>query len=115
MNFVILTCDSNLRQEILDAWSSLPPFLAVPPEALWHGRHNPEELECLHYIRLLYLHTVFLVEWAAWRHGVEHSISLLDSANGLLSWVNEALVQREQFSRLGFISLAWRVSFFTVA
>jgi hypothetical protein len=108
-----LIFSSNLRQQITDAWRNLPPFLAVVPEALWQGHYDPGELECLHYIRLLYLHTVFLVEWASWRHGIEHSISLLESANELLSWVNEALVQREQFSRLGFISLAWRVRVIT--
>ena len=58
--------------------------------------------------RILYLQSSFLIEWAAWRHGIEHS-SLFRSAMELISSVNDALIRREQLPNLGFISLAWRV------
>ena len=101
---------SGLRRNINDAWNNLPRFLAVTSEELWSGRRLRQETESLHLIRLFYLQTVFLIEWAAWRHGVEQSHSLFRPASELLSWVNEALIRREQLPNLGFISLAWRVS-----
>jgi hypothetical protein len=63
----------------------------------------------LHQIRLFYLNTTFLIEWAASRHGLQDTGALFVNASELLSWVIEALVRREQLSEIGLISLAWRV------
>jgi hypothetical protein len=68
------------------------------------------EVDALHQIRLYYLNTTFLIEWAASRHGLANTGALFVNASELLAWVNEALVRREQLSELGLISLAWRVS-----
>lgn len=87
---------------------SLPSFLRVPFQKIWDGQKPRRETECLHLIRLLYLQSAFLIDWAAWRHGIEES-SLLRSALGLLSWVNDAFKRREELPSQGFISLAWRV------
>lgn len=81
----------------------------MPTQDLWVKGRPCDEVDTLHQIRLLYLHTSFLVEWTASRHGLYHAGSLFASASELLAWVNEALVRREQLSSLGLISLAWRV------
>lgn len=97
-----------MRRDIADAWGRLPHFLVTPSHDVWNGQRTRRERECLHFIRLYYLQTSFLIEWAAWRHSLESS--LFDSTSKLLAWVNEALVHREQLPNLGFISLAWRVA-----
>lgn len=107
-NLFSLIRSSELRLDISDAWAKLPRFLIVLSHELWHSPRSRCETECLHQIRLFYLQSVFLIEWAAWRHGIEQS-ALFQSATELLSWVNEALIHREQLLSVGFVSLAWRV------
>ncbi|KAI3129358.1 transcriptional regulator family: Fungal Specific TF [Penicillium roqueforti] len=99
----------DLHHELNKAWENLPSFLRVPSHELWDIQRPRMEMECLHMTRILYLQSSFLIEWAAWRHGLEHS-SLFRSAMELISSVNDALVRREQLPNLGFISLAWRVA-----
>ncbi|KXG45678.1 Peptidase M19, renal dipeptidase [Penicillium griseofulvum] len=107
---------SNIQQRIIDlhheinqAWENLPSFLRVSAHELWGSERPRTEMECLHMIRILYLQSTFLIEWTAWRHGIEQT-SLFQSAMELICSVNDALVRREQLPNLGFISLAWRVA-----
>lgn len=96
--------------KIEQAWKDLPSFLTIPTQDLWLRGRPCHEVDALHQIRLLYLNTRFLIEWAASRHGLDDTGSLFINASELLAWVNDALVRREQLSDLGMISLAWRVS-----
>lgn len=104
-----LNGDSELRSRIDHAWNDLPSFLTVPCRDLWQRGRSCHEVDTLHQIRLFYLHTTFLIEWTASRHGLDQIGELFTKASELLAWVNEALVRREQLFELGHTSLAWRV------
>ncbi|KAJ5383022.1 transcriptional regulator family: Fungal Specific TF [Penicillium concentricum] len=99
----------DLHHEINEAWENLPSFLRVSYHELWDSQRPRTEMECLHMVRILYLQSAFLIEWAAWRHGIQQS-SLFRSALDLICSVNDALIRRDQLPNLGFISLAWRVA-----
>lgn len=101
---------SDLRSKIGQAWEDLPSFLTAPTQNLWQRGRPYHEVDILHQIRLFYLHTTFLIEWAASRHGIDNAKALFSNAGELLEWVNDALVRREQLSIIGLVSLAWRVS-----
>uniref|UniRef100_A0A093XMK4 Uncharacterized protein YbbC n=2 Tax=Talaromyces marneffei PM1 TaxID=1077442 RepID=A0A093XMK4_TALMA len=100
----------ELQAKIDHAWKDLPPFLTIPTRDLWLKGRSCHEVDTLHQIRLLYLNTTFLIEWAGSRHGLQDTGALFVNASELLSWVIEALVRREQLSEIGLISLAWRVA-----
>ncbi|KAL3256614.1 hypothetical protein ABHI18_007448 [Aspergillus niger] len=100
----------DLQAKIDHAWKDLPPFLTIPTRDLWLKGRSCHEVDILHQIRLLYLNTAFLIEWAASRHGLQDTGALFVNASELLSWVIEAIVRREQLSKKGLISLAWRVA-----
>ena len=104
-----LNYNSDHRSRIEHAWNDLPSFLTVPSRDLWQQGRSCHEVDILHQIRLFYLHTTFLIEWAASRHGLDQTGELFTKASELLVWVNEALVRREQLCNTGFTSLAWRV------
>lgn len=87
----------------------LPSRMTVASLNVWNNGNSREEVECLHMMRLYYLHTAFLIEWAAWNHASVELDGLFQAATDLLSWVNQALVRRESLPKLGFISLSWRV------
>jgi hypothetical protein len=106
---LLLNSLSELQAKIDHAWKDLPPFLTIPTRDLWLKGRSCHEVDTLHQIRLLYLNTTFLIEWAASRHGLQDTGALFVNASELLSWVIEALVRREQLSEIGLISLAWRV------
>ncbi|CRG89170.1 Pre-mRNA-splicing helicase BRR2 [Talaromyces islandicus] len=100
----------ELQAKIDYAWKDLPPFLTIPTRDMWLKGRSCHEVDTLHQIRLLYLNSTFLIEWAASRHGLQDTGALFVKASELLAWVNEALVRREQLSEMGLISLAWRVA-----
>jgi hypothetical protein len=100
---------SDLRSKINQAWDDLPSFLTVPTRDLWQRGRPAHEVDTLHQIRLFYLHTTFLIEWAASSHGLDQSGALFKNASELLAWVNEALVRRDQLFNLGLTPVAWRV------
>jgi hypothetical protein len=102
-------CDSDLRSKINDAWNDLPSFLTLPNRELWQRGRSCHEVDILHQVRLFYLQTTFLIEWAAARHGLDQTGMLFANASELLAWVNELLVRREQLFNLSLTSLAWRV------
>ena len=58
-------CDSDLRSKINDAWNDLPSFLTLPNRELWQRGRPCHEVDILHQVRLFYLQTTFLIEWAA--------------------------------------------------
>ena len=110
-----LNYSSDHRSRIEHAWNDLPSFLTVPSRDLWQQGRSCHEVDILHQIRLFYLHTTFLIEWAASRHGLDQTGELFTKASELLVWVNEALVRREQLCNTGFTSLAWRVCILNIS
>ncbi|EFX04846.1 c6 zinc finger domain containing protein [Grosmannia clavigera kw1407] len=104
----VVQVTSALRERLMEAWAYLPSRMVVSSLNVWKERTDREEAECLHLIRLYYLHTAFLIEWAAWSQASLEPDDLFRSATELLAWVNQALVRRESLPKLGFISLAWR-------
>ncbi|EXJ96521.1 hypothetical protein A1O1_01647 [Capronia coronata CBS 617.96] len=101
---------SDLRSKVAQAWADLPNFLTIPEQEVWRRGRSGQEADTLHQIRLSHFHTTFLVEWAASRHGMHQAGALFASASKLLTWVNAALVRREQLGEKGAISLCWTVA-----